>query len=505
MKILLFSHVDQIGEYAAYIDGFKKRGSVESLFLTMGEEESKLGLQTGAFDVVKDILPESSQIDVSPAELAKSMQALSELEDRLGGHFVNQDIAMDRYFRGQRRLDVDLNTVPLIWTTARTKQFMYVLYRQLEQEIERFKPDFVFVETNYAPGRMVWRLAHHKNIPAGVFWTARFWPQRVYLETGLGLDWGTARNEYLAMDSKPMVGEELATVKLRLEAIRTAQEKPPYMKSERAKGSPNLLKRLAPGRLFSGLSDWLGKRAQTFARNPRVLPGQLYSPMAKYARYRNGRKAMTYLFKHQTAMDQFPTKKYAVYFLHLQPELTVEEMAFDYQNQVNTIRSIVAALPADMCLVVKEHTFMLGFRPLEIYNQLVHMPGVVLARTHEHSHQLLTRASVVVTLTGTVGLEAVLYGIPAIVLGSVFFDRFRGIHKPENLAQLRQLLSDPAALHGATDEDALRALGSMHRASAPGRAARVDWSLQEPDDVSAKWMLSEMASRCSGPAGQYRD
>ena len=221
------------------------------------------------------------------------------------------------------------------------------------------------------------------------------------------------------------------------------------MQSEHAKGAPNFFKRLYPMRLFAGLYDWLGMRARTCTRNPQVLPGKIFSPIAKYVRYRNGQKGKRYLLKHQTPFKKIRTKKYAIYFLHVQPELTVEGMAFDYQDQVNTLRNILASLPADMYLVVKEHSPMLGYRPLEVYNQLVHMPGIIIADTHEDSHKLITHASVVVTLTGTVALEAVLYGIPAIVLGSIYFDSFKGIYKPENLTELKHLLSNPEKLHGS--------------------------------------------------------
>ena len=176
----------------------------------------------------------------------------------------------------------------------------------------------------------------------------------------------------------------------------------------------------------------------------------------------------------------------------MQPELTVEGMAFDYQDQVSTLRNVLASLPADTDLVVKEHSPMLGYRPVEFYNQLVHMPGLVIADTKEDSHKLITHASVVVTLTGTVALEAVLYGIPAIVLGAIYFDSFKGIYKPENLNELRKYLSNHENLSGATEEDAVRALGSLLRASEPGRPPRVDVTLEAIDPESAKVMMSEL-------------
>jgi predicted glycosyltransferase len=179
-------------------------------------------------------------------------------------------------------------------------------------------------------------------------------------------------------------------------------------------------------------------------------------------------------------------------------------MSFDYQDQVNTLRNILASLPADMALVVKEHSPMLGYRPMEVYSQLVHMPGIIIAETHEDSHKLITHSSAVVTLTGTVALEAVLYRIPAIVLGSIYFDRFNGIYKPESLDELKELLSNPGKLLGATEEDALRALGSMLRASKPGKPAREDVMMQEIDFESAKVMMSELESMTKNIEGSLR-
>ena len=401
---------------------------------------------------------------------------------------------MDRCFGGQLRLDMDLSTVPLIWTGPRTRQFMHIIYKRLAEEIERFNPDFIFVETSTAPGRMIWRLAHAKGIPAGGFMPVRFWPERLYLETGIGYDWHQVRIAYREMEHRPMTGAELAEVKQRLQTIRHQKTKPAYLQSEHAKGAPSFFKGLSPTRLLAALDKWLGRRAKTCTTNPKVLPGKLFSPIAQYARYRNRLKAKRYLLKHQTSFGEIRTKKYAAFFLHVQPELTVEGMAFDYLDQVNTLRNILAALPADTYLVVKEHSPMLGYRPLDVYSQLVHMPGIIIADTREDSHHLISQASLVVTLTGTVALEAILYGIPAIVLGSIYFDRFNGVYKPQNLDELKKLLSNPEKLLGATEEDSLRALGSLLRASKPGRPARDGVTWHEIDNESAKVMMSELES-----------
>jgi hypothetical protein len=493
MKILLFCHLGQIPEFAEYINALKKVSSIQTLFLTMGREEYERGQEVGVFDVVKDVLPKQSELDASDKEASRIAQALSELEERIGSNFVNRDIMMDRFFTGPPRLDVDPNKVPLIWAGSRAKHFMYLFYKQLEKEITSFEPDFIFIETHLAPNRMIWRLAREKGIPAGRFSPVRFWPERLYLETEIGYEWHQVRTAYSEMPNRPMKGAELAKVKQRLQTILDEKTKPVYMQSEHAKGAPDILKRLHPAQLITQFNSWLGTRARSSTTNPQILPSKVFSPISKLIRYRDGMKAKRYLLQNQIPFEQIRGKKYEIYFLHVQPELTVEGMAFDYRDQVNTLNNILAALPADMYLVVKEHTPMLGFRPLAIYKHLVRIPGIIIADTNEDSHNLITHASTVITLTGTVALEAVLYGIPAIVLGSIYFEGFNGVYKPENLDELRQLLSDPNQLVGATKDDALRALGSMLRASDLGSPPRVDpTKLQQIDAESAKVMMSKL-------------
>ena len=133
---------------------------------------------------------------------------------------------MDRRFRGQPSINIDLNKVPVIWTGSRTIRFMYVMFNRLEEEIANFEPDFVFVETNSAPYRMAWRLAREKGIPAGQFFQGRVWPERVYLETGLGLDWHQARMAYREMTNSPMTGDELTRVTQKLQTIIQEKTKP---------------------------------------------------------------------------------------------------------------------------------------------------------------------------------------------------------------------------------------------------------------------------------------
>ena len=73
--------------------------------------------------------------------------------------------------------------------------------------------------------------------------SVRFWPERLYLETGIGYDWNDARDAYKEIGDRPMTGAELAEVQERLDTFIEEKTKPAYLQTEHAKGAPNFLKR----------------------------------------------------------------------------------------------------------------------------------------------------------------------------------------------------------------------------------------------------------------------
>lgn len=116
-------------------------------------------------------------------------------------------------------------------------------------------------------------------------------------------------------------------------------------------------------------------------------------------------------------------KPYVAVFLHLQPERTTmpEGGAFAQQwLMVQMLASICASLGWNV--YVKEHpsTFMFGpklYRGKWFYDGLKVLPNVHLISTKVDSGLILKNAKVIATVTGTVGIEAVAKGIPALLFG----------------------------------------------------------------------------------------
>lgn len=151
---------------------------------------------------------------------------------------------------------------------------------------------------------------------------------------------------------------------------------------------------------------------------------QIQSPLSTY---------MT-LFKRQL-IKRFRTKiggkyfekinnqdKYFLYPLHMKPESSTSVLAKHYCNDLAVIQNIAFNLPFDCKLYVKEHFVNYGNVTLDFYKELKKIPNVKLISSNENSMDLIKGCLSLITLTSTMGLEALFLGKKVIVFGNVFYE-----------------------------------------------------------------------------------
>ncbi len=113
---------------------------------------------------------------------------------------------------------------------------------------------------------------------------------------------------------------------------------------------------------------------------------------------------------------------YFLYPIHMQPEASTLVLAKYYVDQLATIVNISKTLPLGVYLYVKEHKSALGERFLSFYNQLKKYPNIKLIPHDENTFNLIKHSKGVITLSSTVGWEALFYKKPVLVLGDVFYN-----------------------------------------------------------------------------------
>jgi len=120
--------------------------------------------------------------------------------------------------------------------------------------------------------------------------------------------------------------------------------------------------------------------------------------------------------------DYYPFEKIGkfVYFpLQFQPEATIDVGAPFFSNQIETARQVAMALPDDYTLVVKEHPAMVGLRPSSYIEKVARTPNVKLIDYRIPSENILKRADLIISPSGTTIAEAAFLNKPVIQLGNL--------------------------------------------------------------------------------------
>ena len=153
-----------------------------------------------------------------------------------------------------------------------------------------------------------------------------------------------------------------------------------------------------------------------------------------------------------SSLDALPTS--FIYFpLHVNPEASTMVLSPWHTDQLAVIEALAKAAPANMKIVVKEHSPMLGRRPPEFYRQIARMPRVILLAPGHSSFSLIRKAALTAVITGTAAWEALLLGKPTLVIGDSPFLAIRDglVHEPD-LSRLPDAICAALALPPASDD-----------------------------------------------------
>ena len=135
------------------------------------------------------------------------------------------------------------------------------------------------------------------------------------------------------------------------------------------------------------------------------------------------------------------SEKYILYPLQYQPEATTDIWSAYYTDQLMTIQHIAKSLPIDCKLYVKEHYAVLGSKPINFYKRIQKLPNVVLIDPWLGINELIKNSQAITILTGTTGLEAIIWEKPVIIFGRVFFDIYPDLLKVSNIAELPEIIN----------------------------------------------------------------
>ncbi len=135
-------------------------------------------------------------------------------------------------------------------------------------------------------------------------------------------------------------------------------------------------------------------------------------------------------------------KKGIYFFLHHQPEVALEDCRPDWINQISKLEELRKYIPLEIPLYVRESPSMVYRRSLDDYSRINRLPNTFLVSTSTTTKNILNIADMIITVTGTVALEAVSSGVPSVIMYNTWFSKCPGITVINNPADISYLFSD---------------------------------------------------------------
>jgi hypothetical protein len=192
------------------------------------------------------------------------------------------------------------------------------------------------------------------------------------------------------------------------------------------------------------------------------------------------------LYKWNLAtVEDLKGKDFVFYPLHIEPERTLQGASPEYFYQHTSIISIARDLPAGVMLAVKEHIPAAGRRPSNFYDQIRDLKNVILVDPREHGLEIVRHALATITIAGSAGLEAAIFGKPVITFGRHtlynFLPHVLNAHSEESI---RGHLSD--AIYGKIDlEKAKRDGARFFQALKDSSFDLRDFDVRDPSGIES--------------------
>ena len=139
---------------------------------------------------------------------------------------------------------------------------------------------------------------------------------------------------------------------------------------------------------------------------------------------------------------EIPDQPFILFLMHLQPEASTASQAPRWVDQERIIEQIAINAPHGVQIVVKENPQCYGWRGRRYYGVFADLPNVQICHPIISTQALIRKAALLVTITGSAGLEAILQGTRVAVLGRPFYSIFSGVRTLDSPEQVIRELTD---------------------------------------------------------------
>ncbi len=195
-------------------------------------------------------------------------------------------------------------------------------------------------------------------------------------------------------------------------------------------------------------------------------------------------------------------RRYVLFALHYQPELTTCPLGGAYSDQARAIEDLAAKLPDDVLIYVKDHRVSFGaMRSRDFYERLARIKNVVLVPIQLDTNRLLEKCEFVATITGTIGFEAICTGKPAVTFGHAWYHGLPGVFRfaeTDDIAEIQAYQFDPSLFNARFSTLSRKLADVVPFWSIPDHLLPDDWNRAENEQrfvATVKQILNQHTPR----------
>jgi hypothetical protein len=176
-----------------------------------------------------------------------------------------------------------------------------------------------------------------------------------------------------------------------------------------------------------------------FRRNIKIFHGE--ANLLKLIKQRFNKLKQNYIYKLIVKNDsnfekEYKSLKYFIFPLQFHPESATIVLGKWLHNQVEIIKMISRVLPVEVILVVKEHPHSVGRRQVNFYYEISQLHNIKFINSAFPVTDLLASSLGVITISSTMGLEAILINKPVILFGDIHYAYLKGVIKVSNFKKI---------------------------------------------------------------------
>ena len=210
----------------------------------------------------------------------------------------------------------------------------------------------------------------------------------------------------------------------------------------------------------------------------------------KIALDRNLKKYIKIWNKNSIQVSQIRSqnKKLILYPMHMQPESNVDVWGNKYRNQTQLINEISNNLPDEWLLVIKLNPKTKYELDEKLINLVQNNSNIIALHQKSSMNEIFDICNVVITVTGTVAIEALCSGKPLISLIETELLKMKGNNCIDNLKELKKILLSYEKMDLANTNDKINLFDRLMKRTYPGNI--VSGPFINPTKVNINSMVS---------------